>query len=270
MQHSSHLSSPSCSCSSLSDLQVPSAYAQNQSSREPSLRHVITVTTSVAVASSLGVRGLIEDVQTTDPRDGIVAIKGALSTLRAHGIRRAHIFVQEENHLRDAALAAGFQPRPGETLFERAIAERPRTSIVNAQPFLLRNGTPEDLISLVKRVPEMPELAFEQWEFPVIFSNLQRHDRFFKVMELDGHIVGGSIGGASGTRGTISHLWVDREHRKHGLGHLLSDASLQALYDMGARHAHLMTVTGNAGANTFWQHQGFQEARETEFLEIDI
>jgi GNAT superfamily N-acetyltransferase len=270
MQHPSHLPSPSCSCSSLSGLQVPSACEQTQSSPEPSLHHVIAVNTSVAVAGSLGVRGLIEDVQTKDRRDGSLAIKEALSTLRQHGIRRAHIFVQEDDHLRDAALAAGFQTRPGETLFQRAITERPHTSHINTYPFLLRNGTPEDLISLVKRVPEMPELAFEQWEFPVIFSNLEKHDRFFKVLELDGHIVGGSIGGASGIRGTISHLWVDREHRKHGLGHLLSDASLQALYDMGARHAHLMTVSGNVGADTFWRHQGFQEATETEFLEIDI
>lgn len=222
------------------------------------------------MASSLGVRGLIDHVQTNDPRDGGFAIKGALATLRTHGIRRAHIFVHEENKLRDAALAAGFQPRPGETLFHKAIAERPQTSLVNTYPFLLRNGTPEDLISLVKRVPEMPELAFEQWEFPVIFANLHKHDRYFKVMELDGHLIGGSIGGASDIRGTISHLWVDREHRQHGLGHALSDASLQALYDMGARHVHLMTVTGNAAANTFWQHQGFQEATGTEFLEIDI
>jgi GNAT superfamily N-acetyltransferase len=194
----------------------------------------------------------------------------ALDSLRAEGVKRAHIFVGAEGGLLEAAMQAGFEPREGESLYQIQLSERPIIPNANLYPYVLRDGTADDLIRLGLRLAEIPELAFESWELPLLFSNIDKHDRFFKVIDLHGEIVGISVGGSSGPNGTISHTWVAKEHRGHGLGHALSDASLAALYDGGAQNIHLMTVAGNAKANLFWEHRGFVQATDVQFLEIDL
>ena len=223
-----------------------------------------------ACAGSLGVRGLLTGVTSTRTEATPDFITSALNSLREAGVKRAHIFIDTEGELLETALKAGFEPREGESLYQIELSERPIIPSANLQPYVLRDGTAEDLIRLGLRLAEIPELAFESWELPLLFANIDKHDRFFKVVDLHGEIVGISVGGSSGTNGTISHTWVAREHRGHGLGHALSDASLAALYDGGARDIHLMTVAGNTKANYFWEHRGFVQATTVQFLEIDL
>jgi ribosomal protein S18 acetylase RimI-like enzyme len=54
------------------------------------------------------------------------------------------------------------------------------------------------------------------------------------------------------------------------LGHALSDSSLAALYEAGARIVHLMTTPGNVVAERFWERQGFTRQTFKYFVEMDI
>ena len=229
----------------------------------------VSTSEGAALAGSLGVRGLLMSVEATHHEKAPNLITLALNSLRQDGVKRVHIFVDnEESH--EAALRSGFEPREGESLYQLSLTERPSPLNTNLYPYVLRDGTAEDLVRLGLQLADIPELAFESWELPLMFTNIGKSDRFFKVVEVDGHIVGISVGGSANSRGTISHTWVAQEHRGHGLGNALSDASLLALYDSGARDIHLMTVAGNTTANRFWEHQGFERATIVQFLEIDL
>ncbi len=138
------------------------------------------------------------------------------------------------------------------------------------ESFTLRNGRLEDLLTISNELTHVPELAFQGWEKLLIGRELDRSDRFFKVIEHDGAIVGISVGGSHGQRGTISHTWVAPEHRNHRLGKALSDSSLSALFEGGARVVHLMTTPANVSAERFWERQGFSRENVTYFLELDI
>lgn len=244
--------------------------ADSLPARPATSSYKVTMTEGEALAGSLGVRGLIMTVASTQNEATPRIISLALDSLRRDGVKRAHIFVETEGENKDAALRAGFEAREGESLYKLTLKDRPTTPRMDIAPYTLRDGTVEDLVRLGLRLADIPELAFESWELPLLFANIEKHDRFFKIVELNGQIVGVSVGGSSDTRGSISHTWVAKEHRHHGLGHALSDSSLLALYDGGARDIHLMTVAGNTKANHFWELQGFVRATDVQFLEIDL
>lgn len=221
-------------------------------------------------AGSLGVRGLILDV-CGDSHEARVRFLGqALKELRDSGTRRVHIIGSPDDDAYQAALSSGFAPCPGETLFVRRLEERPE--IRNSCPagYSLRDGTLRDLLLIQSELAHVPEVAFQGWENLLIARGIGEVNRFFKVIEHDDTIVGVSIGGSCGERGTISHTWVAEGHRNHKLGQILSDASSCALYHGGARSIHLMTVPNNVAAERFWEKQGFVREADLTFLEIDI
>ena len=223
-----------------------------------------------ASAGSLGVRGFISEVRGACHDDRVYAVRDALQVLRVRGIRRVHTIVHAGDELETAAVAAGFSACAGETLFRRALAQPPGTNGYLPSSFVLRNGTLHDLLKIGNELTHVPELAFQGWEKLLIGKELQRPDRFFKLVEHDDRVVGISIGGAHGELGTISHTWVAPEHRKQKLGQALSDSSLDALYQAGARVVHLMTTADNRSAECFWERQGFLRDSSTYFLEVDI
>jgi ribosomal protein S18 acetylase RimI-like enzyme len=169
-----------------------------------------------------------------------------------------------------AASAVGFRPCPGERLFQRLLDERPIIRQETPSSFQLRNGTFEDLLKIQNQLSHVKEVAFQGWEILLIERQRGQSNRFFKVIEHNHSIVGVSIGGSHNARGTITHTWVAEGHRNHKLGQTLSDASLQALYDGGARIAHLMTTANNVLAEKFWERQGFVRETHHTFLEIDV
>jgi ribosomal protein S18 acetylase RimI-like enzyme len=223
-----------------------------------------------ASAGSLGVRGFISEVHGSHHEERVHAIQEALQDLRDQGVRRVHTILEPGEELESAAVAVGFGPCPGETLFQRDLESPPRPAGAVPATFTLRDGTLEDLLKISNDLTHIPELAFHGWEKLLIGQQLDRPDRFFKVIEHTGAIVGISIGGCHGERGTISHTWVAPEHRNHKLGHALSESSLSALYEAGARIVHLMTTPANVSAERFWERQGFSRESSTYFLEMDI
>jgi ribosomal protein S18 acetylase RimI-like enzyme len=221
-------------------------------------------------AGSLGVRGLILDVRGESHEDRVYFLGQALRELRDDGTRRVHIIGSPDDDAFQAALSAGFASCPGENLFCRELATRPEIRNVCSSGHSLRDGTLRDLLLIQSELAHVPEVAFQGWENLLIGQGIGEANRFFKVIEHDDTIVGVSIGGSCQERGTISHTWVAEGHRNHKLGQILSDASVQALYDGGARCVHLMTVPNNVAAERFWEKQGFTREAEVAFLEIDI
>lgn len=230
----------------------------------------LAVRSGCASAGSLGVRGFISEVHGAHHAERVDAIREALLDLKKQGIRRVHTIIEPGHPLEKAAVDVGFDICPGETLFQRGMGTPPRSAVSVPAPFTLRDGTLEDLLKISNELTHVPELAFQAWEKLLIGQQLNQPDRFFKVIEHGGDIVGISIGGSHGNRGTISHTWVAPEHRNHKLGHALSESSLSALYDAGARVVHLMTTPANVSAERFWERQGFSRESSTYFLEMDI
>ena len=230
----------------------------------------LTTRAGLAAAGSLGVRGFISAVCGAHHEERVQALREALQSLREQGVRRVHTVLEPGDTLEMAARDVGFGPCPGETLFQREVACPPSSQLPLPESFTLRNGRLEDLLKISNELTHVPELAFQGWEKLLIGRELDRSDRFFKVIEHDGAIVGISVGGSHGQRGTISHTWVAPEHRNHRLGKALSDSSLSALFEGGARVVHLMTTPANVSAERFWERQGFSREHVTYFLELDI
>ena len=232
-----------------------------------------------AHSASLGVRGLIWDIGGIDLEARVLGISQALQKLSDLHVRRVHILLspsEVNSVVEEAAVQAGFKRRDGETLFIRDLTAGVEPSAVVSDGYEIRNGEARDLIKIGLELQKQPELAFENWEYPLVTDCIARPQCFFKVIEHNQEIVGISIGGAFDDVGTISHTWVHPEHRWRSdsatqprLGRLLSAESLQALYESGARRVHLMTTLGNTSAEMFWKKQGFVVS-EGGFLEIDI
>lgn len=222
------------------------------------------------VAGSMGVRGLISEVRGRTHEETVQLLGEGVQSLRADGVRRAHILVDPADRLAQAAEEVGFRHCPGETLLSRELGNLPEPARGVLQTLSVRDGDAEDLARIGLTLSKVSALEFKGWELLLIRQELRRTDRFFKVLEVNGDIVGASIGGAFGEQGTISHTWVAPSSRNQGFGEALSTASLEALYAAGARNVYLMTTSGNDRATRFWQRQGFQESADVSFMEIDL
>jgi ribosomal protein S18 acetylase RimI-like enzyme len=221
-------------------------------------------------AGSLGVRGFVSEVHGETHEGRVEVLTRALEELKLGAARRVHIMAQPGSEKYEAAYAAGFRACPGESLFQRILEERPTIRQECPHGFIMRDGTVKDLLNIQTQLSHVKEVAFQGWEILLIERQRGQANRFFKVIEYNSAIVGVSIGGSHENRGTITHTWVAEEHRNHKLGQTLSDASLQALYDGGARIAHLMTTANNVLAEKFWERQGFVRETHHKFLEIDL
>ncbi len=262
----------------------------NRSFRAPHVSATLAAGEELSLSSpiqgcSLGVRGLIRDVR-GDSIPGVVSdLTAALTRLYDEQMRRVHLVLPHAadsydlgSTIRMAAEQCGFHECPGEKLFTRHLDSRPLSQPTTRGDYTLRDGTFDDIRTIGFTLTHVRELAFESWEFPLISDAIGRSDRFFKVIQHGNELVGLSIGGShtDTQRGTISHTWVHPDHRwaperptSPRLGKWLSDESLAALYDGGARSIHLMTVDNNPGADSFWTKQGFSMEHES-FLEIDL
>lgn len=264
MQPTSHTTKPT----SPPDLMALMSSNVNLASLIHSFR--LTTQNGGATSGSFGVRGFISEVHGRDHLEKVHLLARSLEALKEGGARRVHMIIQAGGDLESVAKSAGFKTCPGEALFQRLLDTKPEPAEALSPGYILRDGTLLDLFTISTKLTHIPELAFQSWEMLLIGRQLGRHDRFFKVIEHHKEIVGVSIGGSCGDRGTISHTWVAPEHRNHKLGRALSEASLTSLHDGGARIVHLMTTPGNDMAARFWERQGFVRETLHQFLEIDL
>lgn len=228
------------------------------------------VLAAMPIAGSLGVRGLIDGVAGESLEETSAELRRAVDGLRSNGVRRAHIVARNGSPLGEVAERVGFGARPGEELYVRQLERERADRYPLSSAVVVRDGTVDDLVRLGLTLAEVPELAFAPWEMPLIAGGIGREERVFKVVACEGVVVAVGIGGALADVGTISHLWVDRDHRHLHIGGALCDEMVGALQKCGARSVYLMTTEGNDGANRFWERQGFSRRDDIFFMEIDL
>jgi ribosomal protein S18 acetylase RimI-like enzyme len=229
--------------------------------------------------ASLGVRGLLWDISGETADEYEADVESKLRSLGELGVRRAHLILspgEATSPARTAAESKGFTTPPGEKLFVRTLEKEPESHKGMAAGYSLRDGRARDILRIGLELQNQPELAFENWEFPLVAEGISKANCFFKVIEFENEVVGISIGGAFNGKGTISHTWVHPDHRwrpgateQPRLGQVLSSESLRALFISGARTVHLMTTADNKPAEDFWRKQGFAESSQG-FLEINL
>lgn len=86
------------------------------------------------------------------------------------------------------------------------------------------------------------------------------------VAERDGEVIGYTYAGVEGTdymslrgpAGVLYDIVVDPAHRKHGVGRMLLDATLEALKARGAPRVVLSTAERNPSAQRLFDRAGFR------------
>lgn len=86
------------------------------------------------------------------------------------------------------------------------------------------------------------------------------------VAERDGNVVGYTYAGVEGTdymslrgpAGVLYDIVVDPDHRHHGVGRMLLDATIAALEERGARQIVLSTAEPNESAQRLFARAGFR------------
>ncbi len=77
------------------------------------------------------------------------------------------------------------------------------------------------------------------------------------VAEEQGQIIGAILAGHDGRRGHIGHTAVSAAHRRHGIGKLLVETTLNALKQQGISKVNLVVFSDNENGNLFWDKMGF-------------
>ncbi|HEY9226247.1 MAG TPA: GNAT family N-acetyltransferase [Gemmatimonadaceae bacterium] len=70
-------------------------------------------------------------------------------------------------------------------------------------------------------------------------------------------VVGAVLCGTDGRRGYLQHLAVSRSHQRRAVGRRLADACIEALAHSGIDKCHLMILSGNTTAASFWKSIGW-------------
>jgi len=98
--------------------------------------------------------------------------------------------------------------------------------------------------------------------FEGFVSFLKRNPGLSFVVENQGQIVGGILGGHDGRFGSIHHLVVLPEFRKQGIGNHLVELSLARIESAGIEKVHIFINKDNPGGNKFWTNKGWVERVE--------
>jgi ribosomal protein S18 acetylase RimI-like enzyme len=69
-----------------------------------------------------------------------------------------------------------------------------------------------------------------------------------------GKVVGAVLGSQDGRLGYLTHLAVDSDHRRQGIGRSLTGRCLYALMSMGVNKCALMIMEDNLGAMEFFKN----------------
>ncbi|MBQ9695514.1 MAG: GNAT family N-acetyltransferase, partial [Oscillospiraceae bacterium] len=81
------------------------------------------------------------------------------------------------------------------------------------------------------------------------------------VAEENGQLIGCIMSGHDGRRGYIYHTCVHPDHRRKGIGRMLTDAALDALRGCRIHKVALVVFSDNTTGNAFWERMDFT-ARE--------
>ena len=99
---------------------------------------------------------------------------------------------------------------------------------------------------------------------------LDRNPGISVIAEMDGGIIGSILCGHDGRSGTLYHVCVAEEYRKHGVGHLMVAEVVKRLRNEGINKVSLIAFCSNLVGNEFWQKEGFAFREDLNYYDLAI
>ena len=103
-----------------------------------------------------------------------------------------------------------------------------------------------------------------------IHSFLDRNPGLCFVCQEGERLIGTILCGHDARRGYIYHLVVDQAYRKHGIGRILTERSLEALHRKGITKCHLFVYRTNTEAELFYDRMGWQKRTTLDIFSKDV
>lgn len=96
---------------------------------------------------------------------------------------------------------------------------------------------------------------------------IKRNPTTSMVAFCGGELVGSILCGHDGRRGCLYHVCVKESYRKHGIGHQLVNACLEALKEEHINKVNLIAFKRNEVGNRFWQSLGWTYRDDVNYYE---
>ena len=158
-------------------------------------------------------------------------------------------------------------------VLEMTVTRPPVIGSGQSTEIAIRPMRPDDSAAVVAFMKGFPEVHFCDWETPDLLARAVRRQRpkaSFVARRTDGRVVGAIIAGSVGVRGTISHLAVDPQARRAGIGAALVERTLAAFRNGGLRRVFLFVVDDALSGHRFWASMGFRATSGETTLEVDL
>ena len=97
---------------------------------------------------------------------------------------------------------------------------------------------------------------------------LKRNPTTSVVAELDGRIVGAILCGHDGRHGTLYHVCVAEDCRRHGIGKAMVVFCMEALRREHINKVALIAFKSNGVGNVFWHHEEWKEREDLNYYEF--
>lgn len=99
---------------------------------------------------------------------------------------------------------------------------------------------------------------------------LLRNPDLSVVAEDNGAVIGSILCGHDGRRGTLYHVCVAEEYRKHGVGHEMVLEVVSRLRKEGINKVNLIAFRNNLLGNNFWQKEKFTFRDDLNYYDLAI
>lgn len=119
----------------------------------------------------------------------------------------------------------------------------------------------------------LPYLAVADWEEESLVLRAIHANPGANLVALnsDGHLVGALLAGIFGGRGTISHVGMEPDYQKYGIGSIMCAQSIRWMFEQGVQAVHVLVEHDNDGARRFWHNKmKFKPNQDRVFMEMDI
>ncbi len=99
---------------------------------------------------------------------------------------------------------------------------------------------------------------------------LKRNPQTSVVAVKDHCVIGTILCGQDGRRGTLYHVCVAKEYRKHGVGHQMALEAIERLKQEGINKVNLIAFKTNFIGNHFWQKFGFLARNDLNYYDFTL
>lgn len=99
---------------------------------------------------------------------------------------------------------------------------------------------------------------------------LLRNPDLSVIAEDNGTVIGSILCGHDGRRGTLYHVCVAEEYRKHGVGHEMVLEAVSRLRKEGINKVNLIAFRNNLLGNNFWRKEKFTFRDDLNYYDLAI